>query len=86
MSSTLPKPKFRTLYLPEQVNQESMNKLTKAIIEINNSDAYLRKLYGINDIEVVKDMFKQYVMIHLKEKEMWKKLTTSYANPINNNE
>ena len=45
-----------------------------------------REIDGINDIEVVKDMFKQYVMIHLKEKEMWKKLTTSYANPINNNE
>ena len=51
MSSTLPKPKFRTLYLPEQVNQESMNKLTKAIIDINHSDAYLQKLYGINDID-----------------------------------
>ena len=51
MSSTLPKPKFRTLYLPEQVNQESMNKLTKSIIEINKSDSYLKKLYGINDIE-----------------------------------
>ena len=28
-----------------------MNKLTKAIIDINKSDAYLKKLYGINDIE-----------------------------------
>jgi ATP-dependent Clp protease protease subunit len=51
MSSTLPKPKARNLYLPEQVNQESMNKLTKAIIDINTSDEYLKKLYGINDIE-----------------------------------
>lgn len=61
MSSTLPKPKFRTLYLPEQVNQESMNKLTKAIIEINNSDAYLRKLYGINDIEYVPKPIEIYI-------------------------
>ena len=51
MSSTLPKPKPRTLYLPEQVNQESMNKLTKSIIEINKSDDYLKKLYAISDIE-----------------------------------
>ena len=51
MSTTLPKPKARNLYLPEQVNQESMNKLTKAIIDINTSDEYLKKLYGINDIE-----------------------------------
>jgi len=61
MSSTLPKPKFRTLYLPEQVNQESMNKLTKAIIEINNSDAYLQKLYGINDIEYVPKPIEIYI-------------------------
>ncbi len=51
MSTTLPKPKPRTLYLPEQVNQESMNKLTKAIIEINKSDDYLKKLYAISDID-----------------------------------
>jgi len=51
MSSTLPKPKPRTLYLPEQVNQESMNKLTKSIIEINKSDDYLKKLYAISDID-----------------------------------
>ena len=53
MSTTLPKPRARTLYLPEQVNQESMNKLTKAIIDVNKSDDYLKKLYGINDIEYV---------------------------------
>ena len=51
MSTTLPKPKPRTLYLPEQVNQESMNKLTKSIIEINKSDDYLKKLYAISDID-----------------------------------
>ena len=51
MSTTLPKPKPRTLYLPEQVNQESMNKLTKSIIEINKSDYYLKKLYAISDID-----------------------------------
>tara|TARA_B100000749_G_scaffold243092_1_gene204185 strand:+ start:327 stop:890 length:564 start_codon:yes stop_codon:yes gene_type:complete len=51
MASTLPKPKPRNLYLPEQVNQESMNKLTKSIIEINDDDAYLVKLYKINDVK-----------------------------------
>jgi ATP-dependent Clp protease protease subunit len=51
VSTTLPKPKFRTLYLPEQVSQESMNKLTKAIIDINKSDDYLKKLYAISDID-----------------------------------
>ena len=61
MSSTLPKPKARTLYLPEQVNQESMNKLTKAIIEINKSDEYLKKLYAINDIEYVPKPIEIYI-------------------------
>ena len=50
MAVTLPKPKIRNLYLPEQVNQESMNKLTKAILEINEDDVYLAKLYGVHDI------------------------------------
>ena len=61
MSSTLPKPRARTLYLPEQVNQESMNKLTKSIIEINKSDAYLKKLYAINDIDYVPKPIEIYI-------------------------
>lgn len=62
MSSTsLPKPKSRNLYLPEQVNQESMNKLTKAIIEINESDEYLRQLYGLHGIELTPAPIKIYI-------------------------
>ena len=51
MATALPKPKPRNLYLPEQVTQESMNKLTKSIIEINDDDAYLVKLYKINGVK-----------------------------------
>ena len=61
MSASLPRPKLRNLYLPEQVTQESMNKLTKAIIDINESDAYLQKLYGINDIEYVPRPINIYI-------------------------
>jgi ATP-dependent Clp protease protease subunit len=61
MSTTLPKPKPRNLYLPEQVNQESMNKLTKAIIEINDSDEYLRKLYALHGIELTPAPIKMYI-------------------------
>jgi len=61
MSTTLPKPKARNLYLPDQVNQESMNKLTKAIIEINDSDEYLKKLYGIDDIEYTPKPINIYI-------------------------
>ena len=61
MSIALPKPKVRNLYLPEQVNQESMNKLTKAIVEINEDDEYLKKLYGINDAEYKPRPIKMYI-------------------------
>jgi ATP-dependent Clp protease protease subunit len=61
MSTTLPKPKARNLYLPEQVNQESMNKLTKAIIEINESDEYLRQLYALHGIELTPAPIKMYI-------------------------
>ena len=61
MSNTLPKPTARPLYLPEQVNQESMNKLTKAIIDINKSDDYLKKLYAINDIDYVPSPIEIYI-------------------------
>lgn len=61
MPITLPRPKPRNLYLPEQVNQESMNKLTKAIIEINEDDEYLKKLYGIHDIEYKPQPVQMYI-------------------------
>jgi len=61
MATTLPKAKARNLYLPEQVNQESMNKLTKSILEINEDDDYLVKLYGINDLEYKRQPIKLYI-------------------------
>ena len=61
MSAALPKPKHRNLYLPEQVNQESMNKLTKSIIEINENDVYLQKLYAIEDIKYTPAPIKLYI-------------------------
>ena len=45
-----------------------------------------REIDSIDDPKVLKDMFKAHIKIHLKEKEMWKKLTTSYATPINTEE
>ena len=61
MAVTLPKPKVRNLYLPEQVNQESMNKLTKAILEINEDDAYLANLYGVHHIDYRPQPIKIYI-------------------------
>lgn len=40
----IPIPKERNLYLAKQVDQESINEITKAIIDINDDDADLIKL------------------------------------------
>lgn len=61
MSIVLPRPKPRNLYLPDQVNQESMNKLTKAVIEINEDDGYLTKLYRIHDLEYKRPPIQMYI-------------------------
>jgi hypothetical protein len=70
--------------------QEWMDDFTGPVFENVSTEFHFHKLAreidAIDDIEVVKQMFKQHLMIHLKEKEMWKKLTTSYANPINTEE
>tara|TARA_Y100001963_G_scaffold148648_1_gene226849 strand:+ start:209 stop:778 length:570 start_codon:yes stop_codon:yes gene_type:complete len=57
----IPAPRKRDLYLAAQVNQKSMNDLTKAILEINASDRYLEKLYHLHDIEYVAKPIKIYI-------------------------
>lgn len=47
----LPKPLKRKLYLAAQVDQASMNGLTKSILDINDSDKELEKIYKVYDIE-----------------------------------
>ncbi len=61
MSAELPRPKKRSLYLAAQVNQKSMNDLTKAILEINEHDRYLEKLYPIHDLEYNPQPIKIYI-------------------------
>jgi ATP-dependent Clp protease, protease subunit len=49
MEIQIPKPKERDLYLSQQVDQSSINSLTKSIVEINSSDMEIEKmssLYG----------------------------------------
>ena len=41
---------------------------------------------GVDDPKVLQEMFKAHIKIYLKEKEMWKKLTNSFATPINTDE
>tara|TARA_R100000008_G_scaffold82109_1_gene66012 strand:+ start:498 stop:1070 length:573 start_codon:yes stop_codon:yes gene_type:complete len=57
----LPRPKKRVLYLAAQVNQKSMNDLTKSIIDINDHDRYLEKLYPIYDLEYKPQPIKIYI-------------------------
>tara|TARA_R100000664_G_scaffold1674_2_gene4429 strand:+ start:3041 stop:3604 length:564 start_codon:yes stop_codon:yes gene_type:complete len=61
MPPSLPLPKDRNLYLPEQVNQESMNKLTKSIVDINTDDAHLKKLYAVHDLDYTPAPIKIYI-------------------------
>lgn len=61
MSSDLKLPKARNLYLPKQVNQASMNDLTKQIIEINEDDEYLIKLYEIHGMSYTPRPIKMYI-------------------------
>lgn len=47
----IPNPKERTLYIAKQVDQDSINELTKSIITINEDDRHLEKVYTLQDLE-----------------------------------
>ena len=53
MAIQLPSPKERNLYLASQVDQSSINLITKSIIDINGDDEYLGKLYSAHDINYI---------------------------------
>lgn len=61
MSAELPLPKSRNLYLAKQVDQASMNALTKNILEINDNDEYLKKLYAVHDLDYTPKPIKIYI-------------------------
>lgn len=48
MAVQLPSPKDRNLYLAQQVDQDSINKITRSIIDINDDDKYIIKLSKIS--------------------------------------
>lgn len=49
--SNLPLPKERTLFFAKQVDQASIEALTKSIVEINENDEFLKKQYAVYDID-----------------------------------
>jgi ATP-dependent Clp protease protease subunit len=48
---TLPSPKERNLFLAQQVTQESINKISQAIIDINQDDEEIAKIFAVYDLE-----------------------------------
>ena len=57
----LRKPKDRNLFLAQQVTQDSINKISQAIIEINEDDVELEKIYALHDIDYVPKPIKLYI-------------------------
>ena len=48
---TLPLGKERTVFFAKQVEQDTVEEVSKSILEINEDDEYLRKLYKIHDLD-----------------------------------
>lgn len=58
---TLPLPKERNLYFTSQVDQSSIATLSKSILEINASDAILKKQYDIYGLDYSPKPIKIYI-------------------------
>lgn len=61
MSNNLQLPKDRNIYFTKQVDQSSIGDLTKHIIEINEDDKHLKKVYSVYGIEYKPKPIKIYI-------------------------
>jgi ATP-dependent Clp protease protease subunit len=61
MALQLPIPKERTIYLAQQVDQSSINSITKSIVEINEDDEYISKLSLIHGFEYKPKPIELYI-------------------------
>lgn len=57
----LPSPKERNLFFDKQVNQSSINALSKDIIDISEHDEYIKKIYEIHDLKYTPKPIKIYI-------------------------
>lgn len=57
----LPSPKERKLFLDRQVSQSSINAISKEIIEINDHDQYIMRIYEAHDLEYKAKPIKLYI-------------------------
>jgi ATP-dependent Clp protease protease subunit len=58
---SLPMPKARNLYFYEQVDQDTIKKLTEEITSINDSDELLKKIYAVYDLVYVPKPIKIHI-------------------------
>lgn len=59
--SELEKPAHRNLFLAQQVDQDSMNYLSRSIIDIREHDEHLKKMYALHDLNYVPKPIKLYI-------------------------
>jgi len=57
----LDRPLPRNLFLAQQVDQDSMNAMSKAILDIREHDDYLKKLYKLHDLEYTPKPIKLHI-------------------------
>lgn len=58
---TLPNPISRELFFNKEVNQDTIGALAEKIIQIQNSDEYLRRLYSVHNLEYNPFPIKIYI-------------------------
>lgn len=61
MADVLKLPKNRDLFFTKQVDQASIGELTQKIIEINQDDDHLKKLYSVYGLEYKPEPIKIYI-------------------------
>jgi len=61
MATNLQLPKERQIYFTKQVDQGSIAELTRQIIDINEDDRHLEKLYAVYDLEYKPKPIKVYI-------------------------
>lgn len=61
MAELLKLPKNRDLFFIKQVDQASIGELTQKIVEINQDDEHLKKLYSVYNLDYKPDPIKIYI-------------------------
>lgn len=59
--TNLPLPKDRSLFFTKQVDQSSIGDLTQKIVEINDDDTQLKKVYSIYNLKYEPEPIKIYI-------------------------